>query len=144
MSAKFTDKQLADLLDGIADGLPIGSLAGIVGVSSPTIANRLNDAAFLQRIAETVKEYDAGTVALLERLEHWWNYPGERPNAYRLRQSVAKAIRSRFRDRDEAEKKAARRKGRTLRRGGIEWRWNADENRWELGKANWWRGSIGG
>lgn len=141
---KFTDKMLADLLAGIADGLPIGALAGVAGVSSPTIANRLNDAAFLQRIAETVKEYDAGTVALLERLEHWWNYPGERPNAYRLRQSVAKAIRSRFRDRDEAEKKAARRKGRQLRRGGVDWTWNADEDRWELGSGNWWRGSIGG
>lgn len=144
MAVKFTDKMLADLLAGIAGGLPIGSLAGIVGVSSPTITNKLNDAAFLQRIAETVKEYDAGTVALLERLEHWWNYPGERPNAYRLRQSVAKVIRSRFRVRDEAEQKAARRKGRKLRRGGVEWRWNADEDRWELGKENWWRGSIGG
>lgn len=144
MSAKFTDKQLADLLAGIADGLPIGALAGVAGVSSPTITSKLHNAEFIEQLAGTVREYDADTCKLLERLEHWWNYPGERPTSYRLRQSVAKAIRSRFRDRDEAEKKAARRKGRTLRRGGIEWRWNADENRWELGKENWWRGSIGG
>ena len=111
MSAKFTDKQLADLLAGIADGLPIGALAG------------------------TVREYDADTCKLLERLEHWWNYPGERPTSYRLRQSVAVAIRARFHDQDEAEQKAARRKGRKLRRGGVDWTWNAGADFAEAARA---------
>lgn len=35
-----------------------------------------------------------------------------------------------------------KRKGRKLRRGGVDWTWNADEGRWELGAGNWWRGSI--
>ena len=77
MSAKFTDKQLADLLAGIADGLPIGALAGVAGVSSPTITSKLHNAEFIEQLAGTVREYDADTCKLLERLEHWWNYPGE-------------------------------------------------------------------
>lgn len=143
MSAKFTDEQLAGLLDGIASGMPMGALAGIAGVSSPTLMNRLHNAGFLHRLVGVFDKYDAATVTMLERLEHWWNYPGEREVAYKLRQMVAKVLRDRFHDHDDAEQRAARRKG-PLRRGGIDWRWSSTNKRWEYGTSNWWRGSISG
>ena len=142
--AEFSDEQLKALLAAIADGLPIGALAGRSGVSAPTFTNRINRPGFMERLANAVPKYDADAVALLARLEAWWKRDGEREAAYRLRHRVAKAIRAKFAAEDAAEQEAAKRKGKTLLRGGISWQWNVSFQRWESGSGNYWRGSIGG
>lgn len=144
MSKQLSDETIKDLLDAIADGLPIGALSGVAGLSAPTLTARMYAPDFMQRIADVVKTYDDDAVELLERLEHWWQYDGERAAAYRLRQRVAKAIRRKFAAEDEAEQEAARRPGASLNRGGIAWRWSKIYERWEYGLDNWWHGSIGG
>lgn len=144
---QLSDETIKDLLDAIADGLPIGALSGVAGLSAPTLTARMNAPDFMQRIADVVKTYDDDAVELLERLEHWWQYDGERAAAYRLRQRVAKAIRRKFAAEDEAEQDAAKRKGKTLRRGGMNWTWDPVNCRWTCwtwGYNNWWEGSIGG
>lgn len=144
MAKEFSDEQLKTLLAAIADGLPIGALAGRLGVSGPTFTNKVNRPGFMERLANAVPKYDADAVALLARLEAWWKRDGEREAAYRLRHRVAKAIRAKFAAEDAAEQEAAKRKGKTLLRGGIIWRWNVSFQRWESGSGNYWRGSIGG
>jgi hypothetical protein len=144
MAKEFSDEQLKALLAGIADGLPIGALAGRAGISAPTFTNRINRPGFMSRIANAVPKYDADAAALLARLEAWWKRDGEREAAYQLRQRVAKAIRARFAAEDKAEQEAAKRKGKTLLRGGIYWTWSQSFGRWECGGSNYWRGSIGG
>ncbi len=52
MSAKFTEEQMIGILDGLADGLPICALAGIAGVSLPTLMNKLYNPAFLRQLIE--------------------------------------------------------------------------------------------
>lgn len=145
MSANFTDGQMADLLDGIASGLPIGALAGIVGVSSPTVSTKLRNADFLARLVAPFAEYGAETKAMLERLERWWNYPGEYDAVYRIRHEVARVLRGKFKAEDESEQERARRRGSRLKRGGLEWCWNAAFERWEYAGGgrgascnNWW------
>ena len=145
MSKQISHEHMRALLDGIADGLPIGALAGIAGLSSPTLTNRLLAPDFLKRLAETCAAYDADTQDLLSRLEHWYRRPGERMTSRRLRQTVAKAIRERFAAEDAAEQAQGKRKrGGGLLRGGIRWYWDAAENRWQHWDGSWWRGSIGG
>ena len=144
MAKEFSDEQLKALLAAIADGLPIGALAGRSGVSAPTFTNRINRPGFMERLANAVPKYDADARQLLDRLEAWWKRDGEREAAYQFRQRVAKAIRARFAAEDAAEQEAAKRKGKTLLRGGISWRWNVSFQRWESGSGNYWRGSIGG
>ena len=145
MSRKLTEDQKWELLEGIACGRPIGELAGIAGVSSPTITNRLANPAFLAELVSLFDVYDESAVEWLEALERWELHPLERRTQYALRHRVAKLIRAKFRAEDLAEQEAGRRRGR-LKRGGITWKWNEDYKRWEYGMFGdcWWRGSIGG
>lgn len=145
MSAKFTEDQKWDLLSGIADGRPIGELAGIAGVSSPTITNKLANPVFLAELVDLFDVYDESVVEWLEHLERWELQPLERRTQYALRHRVAKLIRAKFHAEDLAEQKEGRRRG-WLKRGGLVWKWDATFNRWQYGAFNdcWWVGSIGG
>ena len=145
MAAKITEDQKWELLEGIACGRPIGELAGIVGVSSPTITNRLANPAFLAELVALFDVYDESAVEWLEAFERWEPNPLERRTQYALRHRVAKLIRAKFHNEDLAEQEEGRRRG-WLKRGGITWKWDESFKRWKYGAFNdsWWRGSIGG
>ena len=145
MSTKLTKEQKWALLEGIADGRPLAALAGIVGVSSPTVMNRLSNPEFLGELVDLFTAYDDDTIAWLDCLEYWWRRPLERQTQRALRQRVAKLIRAKFHAEDVAEQEEARRRG-WLARGGLTWKWSEQFERWTYGAGfdNWWVGSIGG
>ena len=142
MSAKITEAQMWSLLEGIAAGRPLGALAGLAGVSTPTLTNKLADPAFLGELVGLFDVYDDATAGWLEFFEYWWNRPGERSTSYQLRQRVAKLIREKFHAEDMAEQEEGRRRG-WLKRGGVTWTWDRFQKCWTCG-GSWWRGSIGG